>query len=153
MKTKLAVLVEKFQCPGCMSGSDTSCGSYKPEDNSCQSHVAGTSILGRGNFALGLPKGFNKCGLVPNIFKRDNNPNEERWMPTSIMNIRLWENGTALEWNNFNVPVWAMVVDGFLFVRTYSPRVNFATVDVVEGGTLDMVPQAMDISKFIDEMD
>jgi hypothetical protein len=69
------------------------------------------------------------------------------------MFIRLWVSGTAPDWDRFNVPVWAMEKDGFLFVRTFAPRLDEGSVDVIEGGTLKMVPQAIDISPFIDEMD
>ena len=43
--------------------------------------------------------------------------------------------------------------DGFLFVRTYSPRTNQTFVDVIEEGALSLVPQAIDVSKFYEEMD
>jgi len=46
-----------------------------------------------------------------------------------------------------------MVKDGFLFVRTYSPRINHCSIDVIEAGDLDMVPEAIDVGKFIDEID
>lgn len=26
-------LVEKFQCPGCVCGGDTTCGQYEPDDD------------------------------------------------------------------------------------------------------------------------
>ena len=71
------------------------------------------------------------------------------------MFIRIHEKGTvkAEFWDKFNIPVWAMVKDGFLFVRTYAPRTNQTFVDAIEGGTLELVPQAIDVSKFYDAMD
>jgi hypothetical protein len=82
------------------------------------------------------------------------------------MTIRLWpktETGeiTHMDWDQFNVPVWAMEGGksgdpdhaGFLFVRTYSPRVNRMAVDVIEGGTLELVPNAIDVGKFYDKID
>jgi hypothetical protein len=56
-------------------------------------------------------------------------------------------------WDKFNVPVWALVQEGVLFVRTYCPRTNQTFVDVIEGGTLSLVPQAIDVAPFYEEMD
>ena len=47
----------------------------------------------------------------------------------------------------------AMEWDGFLFVRTVCPRVAVFFTDVIEGGNLSLVPNAIDVSKYIDEMD
>lgn len=52
-----------------------------------------------------------------------------------------------------NVAVWAMEKDGFLFVRTYIPRINVGFVDVVDGGTMDMVPNAINASEFYEDID
>ena len=138
---------EKFQCPGCTLGSDTKCGSYRTADNwnSCRAHVLGTS-LGIGNyFALGLPVGFNRPGM--------NEGKQGERTPRFQMDIRFWSNGDKPEWDNFNVAVWAMEEDGFLFVRTYLPRRNIGFLDVIEGGTLALTPGAIDAGKFRDEMD
>jgi hypothetical protein len=54
-------MIEKFQCPGCVAGSSPKeCKNYrlgKSWGETCENHVIGTSILGVGHFALGLPKG------------------------------------------------------------------------------------------------
>jgi hypothetical protein len=139
-------MIEQFQCPGCVCGSDTKCGKFKPHEQygaTCQSHVLGTSILGVGHIALGLPKGFNRSGLDPSHPGGTSN----------TMNIRLWVKGTAPVWDHFNVPVWALEKDGHLFVRTLSPRRNWSYVDVVEGGTLALVPDAINAGEFYDDMD
>lgn len=136
-------LVMRFQCPGCVCGSDTGCGKYKYDSQElrCVSHVLGTH-LGLGNIiALGLPVGFCKPG-----WEKDNTAR-------SKMDIRLFLKGSAPDWDKLNVPVWAMEKDGFLFVRTFAPRVNFSWVDVIEGGSLAMVPNAVDVSEFVDEID
>lgn len=138
-------MIEQFQCPGCVAGSDTKCGSYESMGYgyaTCKAHVLGTFVLGVGNFAIGLPKGFCKSGWIPNTDTS-----------LSTMSIRCWVKGKKPEYDHFNVPVWALEKDGFLFVRVYLPRVNMTIVDIIEGGTLDMVPNAIDVSKFYDEMD
>lgn len=141
-------LIEKFQCTGCVAGPNPkSCESYKPSKNpafvQCEGHVLGTIIAGIGNFALGLPKGFCRPGWD---FTNDR--------PASKMAIRLWPTPPpATMWDYLNVPVWALVKDGFLFVRTYSPRTNTPFVDVIEGGTLDLVPNALNVETFYDDID
>ena len=142
-------IVEKFQCPGCVCGGDTKCGSYKTEDSFgfvCRGHVLGTFCVPIGSFALGLPRGFNRPGFE-DVFPSDGDGHRNR------LTMRLWKSGTQPEWNQLNVAVWAMEYEGFLLVRTYSPRVNFTVVDVIEGGTLDLVPNAIDVGKFCDEID
>lgn len=135
-------IIEKFVCPGCINGSDTQCGNYKPSDHyghMCDVHVLGTRMTGIGHLALGLPKGFNRSGWEPYTEKSNN-----------TMYIRCWPKNSKFTqmWDKFNVAVWALEQDGCLFVRTYSPRVNQTYVDIIDGGNLDLVPVAIDVSKF-----
>ncbi len=137
-------LVRQFQCPGCVCGGDTDCGVYTYDQNErrCVSHVLGT-MIGLGNsIALGLPKGFHKPGW-----------DKERKRARNRIDVRLWPQGDHPEWDRLNVAVWAMEQDGHLFVRTFAPRVNVSWVDVIEGGTLAMVPDAINVAEFIDEID
>lgn len=143
-------MVEKFLCPGCVSGSSTKCGSFRPSEGygaGCKSHVLGTTVMGAGNMAIGLPKGFNKPGPM------NAGPDTDKMRHSNTMEIRLWKRGTAPEWNNLNVAVWALVEDGHLFVRTLAPRVGRLYVDVIEGGTMAMVPHAIDVAKFYGDID
>lgn len=138
-------MVEKFQCPGCVAGSNTQCGIYKydPDEMKCVSHVLGTQV-GLGNHvAIGLPRGFNKPG-----WSRD------RHITRNTIDVRLWTAGTKPDWNHLNVAVWALEKDGFLFVRTFAPRVNMSWVDVIEGGTFEMVPHGtISVAEFINDID
>ena len=145
--TVLEKMVEEFQCPGCVCGGDIKCGSYKqgPYGTACDGHVLGTSIGIGNSFALGLPRGFNKPGF-------DIDPKGGFKVPNE-MSIRLWKKGDAPDWDHLNIPVWAMEKGGHLFVRTYCPRINYGHVDVIQGGTLDMVPNAVDVSAFKGEID
>lgn len=136
-------LIEKFQCPGCCAGSDMKCGAFKLSKGygvSCLGHAPGTFIIGGGTFALGLPKGFDKVGQSQERDEAD-------------PYIRIWVKGTAPTWNKFNIPVWALEEEGFLFVRTYCPRINTAYVDIVEGGKLSAVKGAVDVAPFKGEID
>lgn len=133
-------LIEEFQCPGCVSGHNTKCGSFKldkpmPGAFRCGAHVPGTMMFPGGAVAIGLPRGFNKVGV-------------------GKMSIRFYDKGAPPIYDNLNVPVWAMEVDGYLFVRVYSPRINATYVDVIEGATIaEFCPNAIDVGKFVDEID
>lgn len=142
-----AKMVERFQCPGCVGGGDTKCGRYVPDTSRgghrCSGHVIGTVIMpGVGHIALGMPRGFNRPGL-----------DDSRKQTRNAFDVRLFTSGTAPTWDRLNVPVWAMEHEGCLFVRTYQPRLNVAFVDVVEDGTLALVPNAIDVGQFYNEID
>lgn len=152
-------MIEKFVCPGCVCGSDTRCtrrpyitavdGKNVDENTGglvCEAHVLGTYITDIGHVALGLPKGFNRAGVSGNRRYPDRQAN-------NTMLIRCWIHRYNPGWDKFNVAVWALEKDGFLFVRTYQPRINFTVIDIVESGTLELVPDAIDVSEFYDEMD
>lgn len=142
--------IEKFQCPGCVHGGDTNCGMFSESIdafcNSCQNHVLGTHIGFNILVALGLPKGFNRPGRVWD-------DKAKNFIHESRINIRLLDINDLPEWNKLNIPVWAMEKDGYLFVRTVMPRIGMILIDVIEGGTLDLVPNALNVAEFIDEID
>ncbi len=143
-------LIEEFQCPGCVCGSDTSCGIFEianENSNRCGGHVLGT-MMGLGNsVALGLPSGFNKPGIAYD------NSSKESLGARNTMDIRFWLKGNHPDWDDLNLPVLALEKDGFLFVRTFAPRINVCWVDVIQAGELKLVPNALDVSKFIDQID
>jgi len=138
-------MIDEFQCPGCIHGVNTTeCEKFEKRDDgtlACKNHRPSTFIGGIGRIALGLPKGFNRCGTM-------------EWPETPHCFIRLYEKPKdRTEYNKFNMPVWAMEKDGFLFVRCYSPRVNWTFVDVIQGGKLEHAPGALNVAEFIDDMD
>lgn len=133
-------MVENFQCPGCTCGSIRDCGVFKLKKVEgpmtggffCESHSAGTFLGSIGRIALGLPKGFNRYGAPykgkPVIMGEI----------SGAMTIRLWLKGTKPAWDKFNVPVWKALGQtesekGYLFVRTYTPRINAVFTDVIQG--------------------
>lgn len=139
MEKRKLKMIEKFQCPGCTIGCNTKCGSFVPAEFPngsfrCSTHSAGTMILGLpGKLLLGMPKGFNRTG---------NMDNQDIWM---------WLKDSPPPWDKFNIPVWAIKEDGFVFARTYSPRTNYPRIDVWEDGKIPK--EALDVSKFIDDFD
>jgi len=142
-------MIEKFQCPGCGLGSDIDCGSFELEKQynhfCCTKHVPATVEIRSGLFCLGCPKGFNRVGA-----RYTHSP---KLQGEEASHIRLWIMPKSPKWDIYNVPVWAMVQDGYLFVRTYLPRVNYAYVDIIKGGTLELCPKAIDVTDEIKEMD
>lgn len=150
-------MVGRLLCSGCVCGGDPAdCTAYRPEEIVpgcwiCAGHVLGTFVLpSPGHFALGMPRGFNRPGINPD---RARTPNK--------MTIRLWPQGHHPVWDHFNIAVWAMRGEatgdknyaGYLFVRTAIPRRGEMVVDVVEGGGLDLVPGAVNVGDFYEEID
>src|SRR3990167_8905490 len=111
-------MTERFQCPGCTLGGDTTCGAYKqnPDTGACAAHRLGTIKSLCGPFALGLPKGFCRPGV-------DRDRNGDWCEPRFAMPIRFFTAGGRQPlWDKLNIPVWAMEDDGYLIVRTVEPR-------------------------------
>ncbi len=156
MNQEQITMVEAYQCPGCTNGTNTQCGAFKLDTEAtggfrCVSHSAGIARLGVGTFALGMPKGFDRLKLVDS--RGMNHPDRYG------NHIRLHADPSQIKsdfWNKFNLPVWAMVADGVLYVRTYVPRLDWTYIDVVRGGTLDLIPDelnAVNVSEFYDDID
>lgn len=158
MKTTLPILnktqeemVRDFQCPGCTNGiNPIQCDSYNPEIEqdihgklqfSCKNHCAGT-MLGRLGFVnLGLPKGFNRV-VKPYIY------GEKK----SYSNIQFYEEIPV--YNDLNMAVWAMELDGYLFVRVVCPRIDKMYVNVIKGGKFTDLPKyTANVSDFYDDID
>lgn len=111
METKFKIAVEKYQCPGCVSGCDISCFETNETGGiGCGKHHAGTLVLpGVGNIFLGIPKGFNRLGeyksMKPNIYETFE--------------------GSEWTYDKWNVPIWKYLsADKHTFVRGICPRVN-----------------------------
>ncbi len=153
-KLTVVEMVEKFQCVGCLYGpGPASCEKYGLYENGgfafCQGHVAATFMTGAGRLALGLPKGFNRYGE-----DRGRDPETLAKTAVSRMLIRLHPERMP-SWDRLNVPVWKMVQEGFLFVRTYAPRTNYCFVDVVQSTEIDApaLAGAIDVGTFYDAID
>lgn len=115
MDKKVSSAVERYQCSGCISGSDTSC--FKANETAggvgCGKHFSGTIISGVGKVFLGLPNGFNRLGhfenMKPIIFKSFKEFIESDWG----------------KYDNFNIPVWKYLDQhGNTLVRGLMPRRN-----------------------------
>ena len=154
--SKFLKMVEQFQCPGCVCGSDTQCGKFKANwDNACGSHVAGTYMYPSGHILLGMPKGFNKTGRTV-----DDEGQLSKDLNKAVISFYTKDMHDQAKsfWNRLNVPVWASEKDGHLFVRVFMPRINATMVQVIEDGTLAMVHEAgfqnvIDPSTFEDTFD
>jgi hypothetical protein len=148
-------MVKEFLCPGCVCGGDTTCGSYKSGGAgydahgyfNCEGHVLGTHIMGVGNIALGMPKGFQR----PPHVRGENNTKD----PVARMEIYLAPAGCPLpDTNKLNIPTWAMEKDGFLFLHVVSPRINYMRTFVLEGRTFaELPPGVVNVAEFYVEID
>lgn len=144
-------MIDEFQCPGCIHGHGTeTCPKFelkdernggKPHFFACKNWRPSTFMGGVGRLCLGLPKGFTRTGMV-------------EFGDKSFDYIRLYEKPEDLSsYDKFNIPVWAIVVKGYLYVRCYSPRNNWLFVDVVKGGKLEHAPGAINVGEFYEEID
>ncbi len=175
-KDAISAMVDTFQCPGCGSGLNTLSGCYKPDQNShpelgglggCRNHHAATAMGGIGLINLGLPKGFNRLGMI------------DRSIQPSNIRIQL----RMPLYNSFNIPCWALeetrdlesedipcpkckapphvaceegmrdsgrphavrtVKANFLIVNCFMPRLNQTWVDVIPGAKISDLPAPFD---------
>lgn len=125
-------MVEKFQCPGCSAGINPSSGCFKQSDTlACGNHFSGTYLGFIGAVNLGLPKGFNRLGPVDRTIQKSN--------------IRLF--AELPDYNSFNMPLWALEEDGYLFVVVALPRLQQFWVDVIPGKKVSDLPSnVIDVS-------
>lgn len=144
-KIQLA-MVDEFQCPGCIHGTDPeTCSQFELHKEEgffvCKNWRPSTFMGGVGRIALGLPRGFNRTGMV-------------EFSDKPFVYMRLYEKPEDMpSYDKFNIAVWAMEKDGYLYVRCYSPRSNWLFVDVVKNGKLEHAPGAINVDEFFDEID
>jgi hypothetical protein len=91
MEDNIKFAVEEYQCPGCISGSNTSC--YKKSNNSvsCGGHMAGTVILSQGKIFLGMPKGFNRLGCSFGSEQQLKIEIHEKFNEEEVFNVVCWK--------------------------------------------------------------
>lgn len=151
IKTISLQMVDSILCPGCINGTDPeTCSKFellderigeKPHFFACKNWRPSTFMGGVGRIAIGLPRGFNRTGMV-------------EFGEKPFTYIRLYEKPEDMpDYDKFNVPVWAMEHEGFLYVRCYSPRNNWLFVDVVKDGKLEHAPGAINVGEFYDQID
>ena len=147
-------MIDDIQCPGCIHGTDPdTCSAYEFASEGgffvCKNWRPSTFFGGIGRVAIGLPRGFNRTGMV-------------EFAEKPFVYIRLYEKPEDMQsYDRFNIPVWAMEKDGYLYVRCYSPRSNWLFVDVVKDGKLehaafkdgDYTHKAINVGEFYEETD
>ena len=144
MDSVVKSFVEKYQCPGCGCGGDSSCYEKSREKGAgieCGKHTAGTivgaSTTGVMKIFLGLPTGFNHLGPFAEI---------KVWI---FLNF---EDGWG--YNKFNVPVWKFKDDsGNTIVRGISPRTNVPFLHIFTGDCLPEIDCLEIVQEDIDGMD
>jgi len=138
MNEKIKKIIETYQCPGCVTGGDTSC--YEKGDNlECSKHGSGTLGSGIGMFYLGLPKAFCRIGFIK----------QESFCLYIFENI---EKGWG--YDKFNIPVWKHLdKHGNTLVRGLSPRINHPFLHIFIGDYLKEIDCLEITQEDIDEMD
>ena len=126
--------VEKYQCPGCVSGPYPDCYKKDTVGEGCDNHGLGTS-LGLGmHIALGLPKGFCRAYLKIKDFVLIFDT-FEKWL-------------VEYEQDKFNVPVWKYLDEhGNTLIRLYQPRLNNGMVHIIKGNVMDKVNAVHTLTK------
>lgn len=136
MDEKIKNVIEEYQCPGCVCGSNITC--YEKGDSlECKKHVAGTTISHIGQIFLGLPKGFNRLGFADR---------------TTISIFESLEDGWG--YDHFNIPVWKHLDKlGNTLVRGICPRINMPWVHIFIGDWTSIIDCIEITQKHLDEMD
>ncbi len=125
MNDSIKKLVEKYQCPGCVCGSDISCYENKYSGQECSKHVSGTMVSGIGKLFLGMPKGFNRKG-------------------TEVTTIYIYEQFKS--YDKFNIPVWKHFDGENTIVRGLSPRIDIPFIDILKGDHISTI-DCLEITK------
>lgn len=139
MNEEIKKMVETYQCPGCVCGSDASC--YKKGDGlECKAHVTGTQMMPCiGRIFLGLPKGFCQLGACEN---------------TKISIFFSFEDKPGWDYDKLNIPVWKHLdKNGNTLVRGLCPRINYPFLHIFMGDCREKI-NCLGITQLdIDEMD
>lgn len=120
-KTKL--MVEEYQCPGCVVGSSFECYENNGIGVECTKHIVGTTIFPRiGRIFLGMPKGFCRLGQ------------------DDALKINIFNHTDEFVYDWLNVPVWKHLdKHGNTLVRGISPRINSPFLHIFIGDFMNKI--------------
>lgn len=126
MNEKIKEAVEKYQCPGCVCGMDTSCYEKWEFGVGCGKHVAGTRVMPSiGLIWLGMPKGFCRLGPMENKIRPEMHESLSALNKVYGKTPKVDSIKNEGFYNKYNVPVWKhRTSEGHILVRGISPRVN-----------------------------
>lgn len=145
-------MIKKFQCPGCSNECDPEELEFEASGFMCKKHCPGTAMYngsGMHKLWIGLPKGFDRvpCGqeklcvlLYESLEKWDECDRHKRLDKDERM-------------YKLNVPVWQYEKDGYLFVKSFSPRTGYIVVAVIKGATVSDFPDSINIDGIMEEID
>jgi len=127
MDEKLKKIIENYQCPGCLHGSDVLCYKVDTHGIACGKHIGGTTISNLGKIFLGMPTGFNRLGPQGN---------ETR--------IHIFDNFNSFkkiwDYDKFNIPVWKHRDEHEnIIIRGISPRTNHSWIHIILEDCLDKI--------------
>lgn len=126
MKEEIKDAIERYQCPGCITGSDISCFEKSDYGDGCGKHRSGTMIGGAGKIFLGMPKGFNRLGV--GLGGEEN------------MKLRVFSRYEERLFDQWNVPTWKHLNEhGHTLVRGLMPRRNEPFLFVILENCIDKI--------------
>ena len=139
MKLEIKNAIEKYQCPGCLTDSDTECFKNNQMGGlGCGKHRVGTMSPEIGSFFLGMPKGFNRVGLQNGL-----KPNIYETFESSQWKYDMW-----------NIPVWKHLNKyNHTLVRGISPRTNWPFLHIFLENYIDKIKCLEITESDINEMD
>ena len=136
MENFIKDIIEEYQCPGCVGGSDISCFKKADVGLQCDAHVAGIRMLGAGRLFLGMPRGFNRLGGFDDF------------------SLQIFNDLNTWGYDKFNIPVWKYFDEnGNTLVRGISPRTNAPFLHVVAGNHIPDIDCLQLTKKDIEGMD
>lgn len=123
-KQGLEVHIENLLCPGCVCGSDTECGSFKPAQTGCDGWVPGTLLCPGGSIALGFPTGFDK--IPANSFQRHGRgkfTNRDHHICITQEDLDMFVGDPP-----FNLIIWWLRRGEYTYLKVYRPRLCYTCV-------------------------
>lgn len=125
MEDNIKEAIEHYQCSGCINGGDISCFQPYGAGVGCGYHMAGTMISNIGKIFLGMPKGFNRLGVYPDMKPRL---------------YSQWKDEDD-HYNTWNIPVWKYLdpETGYTLVRGICPRTTWPFIDIFMENCMDKV--------------
>lgn len=146
-------MIKEFQCPGCVNDCDPEELEFESSGFKCKKHCPGTAMANQASLSkiwLGLPKGFNRVPFGQNELDVLLYDSLEKWDEYD-RHKRLDKDERMYK---LNVPVWQYEKDGYLFVKSFSPRAGYIVVDVIKGATSWDFPHTINISdRFLEDID
>lgn len=132
-------IIEKYLCPGCVNGCDSSCYEKSSYSHSCKKHCAGTMSFSTGTILLGMPTGFCRYG--------------ENKIDICVFESWREQPKGQYGYEKYNIPCWMHFDGECTLVRGLSPRVNRSFIDIFNGDVREKINCLEITERDMEEMD